>query len=177
MRPEEWHHEGENSPSRRTTGHEEIRACGKGECMGERQTEDGNYCYIHIEYRRYDTELPYITHITAAHRTGKGGCKDRNGRFEEKRGDGGLRGPGNVGEGTRKHGRGNGGIFVMGPGNAGEGMHEGRGTFEGCGNKKKGGTGGRSRAVGIKRRGDGGTFGGTAGTWERGRGDVRGLWE
>jgi len=41
MRPEEWHHEGENSPSRRTTGHEEIRACGKGECMGERQTEDG----------------------------------------------------------------------------------------------------------------------------------------
>ncbi|KAG2083366.1 hypothetical protein BD769DRAFT_1398069 [Suillus cothurnatus] len=138
---------------------------------------DHNYCYIHIEYRRYDTELPYITHITAAHRTGKGGCKDRNGRFEEKRGDGGLRGPGNVGEGTRKHGRGNGGIFVMGPGNAGEGMHEGRGTFEGCGNQKKGGTGGRSRAVGIKRRGDGGTFEGCGNKKKGGRGDVRGLWE
>ncbi|KAG2110477.1 hypothetical protein BD769DRAFT_1392281 [Suillus cothurnatus] len=117
MRPEEWHHEGENSPSRRTTGHEEIRACGK--------------------------ELPYIAHITAAHRTGKGGSKDGNGRCEEKRGDGGLRGPGNVGEGTRKHGRGNGGIFVMGPGNAEEGCMKGGGDVRGLWESKEGGGGRR----------------------------------
>jgi hypothetical protein len=52
MRPEEWHHEGENSPSRRTTGHEEIGACRKGECMGEKWPlhiatlyTTKNYCY------------------------------------------------------------------------------------------------------------------------------------
>jgi len=36
-----------------------------------------------------------------------------------------------VGEGTRKHGRGNGGIFVMGPGNAEEGCMKGGGDVRG----------------------------------------------